>query len=104
MEHWQLVDYPSEFANQIKLFNQVCIGGKRYVVPQNEEMQEIGAVVGWGETLEEAMEHCRKAGESVTGYGIKFEMGAADKVGEAIAELEEIGMSPFKMEKKPENK
>jgi hypothetical protein len=99
MEHWQRVDYPDEFANQIKLFNQVVIDGKRYVVPQNEEMQEIGAVVGWGDTLEAAMEHAKKAGEAVEGYGIKFSMGPIENVNESIEELEAIGMSPFNLEK-----
>ena len=99
MEHWQRVDYPEEYANQIKLFNQVMIDGKRYVVPQNEEMQEIGAVVGWGDTLEAAMEHAKKAGEAVEGYGIRFEMGAVESVNESIGELEAIGMSPFTLEK-----
>lgn len=101
MEHWQRVDYPEEFSNQVKLFNQVVIDGKRYVVPQNEEMQEIGAVVGWGDTLEAAMEHARKAGEAVEGYGIKFSMGAIESVNESIEELDAIGMSPFKLEKQP---
>ena len=103
MEHWQLVDYPPEFGNQIKLFNQVMIDGKRYVVPQNEEMQEIGAVVGWGDTLEAAMEHAKKAGESITGYGIKFEMGPIESVNKSIEELAAIGMSPFTLEKQPVN-
>ena len=101
MEHWQLVDYPPEFGNQIKLFNQVMIEGKRYVVPQNEEMQEIGAVVGWGDTLEDAMEHAKKAGEAIVGYGIKFEMGPIDSVNKSIEELAAIGMSPFTLEKQP---
>ena len=105
--HWaennvQLVDYPPGFASQIKLFNCVVVDGKRYVLPQNEEMVEIGAVVGWGDTLEAAMEHARKAGEAVRGYGIKFEMGPIEKVIESIAELEAIGMSPFVMEKEPQ--
>jgi superfamily I DNA and/or RNA helicase len=62
-------------------------------------MIEIGAVVGWGSTLEEAVEHAREAGESIKGYGIKFNMGPIDTVNKAIEELVEIGISPFKMDK-----
>ena len=102
--HWaehnlQLVDYPDEFAQQIKLYNCVVVDGKRYVVCQDDEMTEIGAVIGWGDTPEEAFEHCRKAGESLKGYGVKFEMGAADKAHEQIEELAELGVSPFTLEK-----
>lgn len=93
--NWQEVNYPKEFSDQIKLFNCVVIDGRRFVVPQDDQMEEIGAVVGWGETMEEAMDHAKKAGEAVEGYGIKFSMGAADKAVEQIEELEELGMSPF---------
>jgi hypothetical protein len=101
-KNWQAVSYPDEFANQIKLFNSVMIDGRRYVVPQDDNMTEIGAVVGWGATMEEAMEHAKKAGEAVEGYGIKFSMGAADKAKEQIEELEELGISPFKLDKTKE--
>ena len=101
--HWaehnlQLVDYPDEFAQQIKLYNCVVVDGKRYVVCQDDEMTEIGAVIGWGDTPEEAFEHCREAGESLKGYGVNFEMGAADKAHEQIEELAELGVSPFTLE------
>ena len=98
-ENWQAVDYPEEFSKQIKLFNCVVIDGKRYVVTQNEDMIEIGAVVGWGDTLQEAMDHAKKAGESIKGYGIKFSMGPADTALEQIKELEEFGVSPFELDK-----
>lgn len=101
-KNWQEASYPKEFENQIKLFNCVVIGGRRYVVPQDDEMTEIGAVVGWGDTMEEAMEHARKAGESIEGYGVKFSMGAADKAEEEIEELAKIGLSPFILDKTPE--
>ena len=101
-KNWQEVSYPEEFAQQIKLFNCVVIDGRRYVVPQDDEMTEIGAVVGWGDTMEAAMEHARKAGEAIEGYGIKFSMGAADKAQEHIEELEELGISPFRMDKPKE--
>jgi len=98
-DNWQAVDYPEKYANQIKLYNCVIIDGKRFVVTQHEDMIEIGAVVGWGDTLEEAVEHAREAGESIKGYNIKFNMGPIDTVNKAIEELEEIGISPFKMDK-----
>ena len=46
-KNWQPVEYPEEFAPQIKLFNAVDIDGKHFVVPQDEELQEIGAVIGY---------------------------------------------------------
>lgn len=107
--HWaehnlQLVDYPEEFARQIKLYNCVVVDGKRYVVCQGDEMTEIGAVVGWGKTLEAALSHCQKAGESIKGYGINFEVGAIEKAHEQMEHLSKIGLPVFnqKPKKAPE--
>jgi len=102
-KNWQPVMYPEKYAQQIKLFNQVMVDGIRYVVPQDEDMTEIGAVVGWGDTMEAAMDHAREAGEAIKGYGIKFSMGAADCAIEQIEELAKLGVSPFTLEKPKTN-
>ena len=91
--------YPERFAHQIKLFNKVIVDGVSYVVTQHEDMEEIGAVVGWGDTLEAAMEHAKEAGESIQAHKVKFAMGAADKAFEQIQELEDMGVSPFQLAK-----
>jgi hypothetical protein len=101
-ENWQLVEYPEEFAHQIKLYNPAVIDGKRYVVPQDEDMPEIGCVVGWGATMEEAVEHAKRAGESITGFGIKFDPGPTEKINESLQELEDMGISPFGVDKAAE--
>ena len=36
-QNWQPVEYPKEFARQIKLFNSVMVDGRRYVVPQKRQ-------------------------------------------------------------------
>jgi len=74
----------------------------RHVLPLDDEMEEIGAVVGWGDTVEAAMEHAKKAGETVGGYKVKFSMGPADNALEQIQELEDLGVSPFTLDKTPE--
>lgn len=98
-KNWQEVSFPEKYANQIKLFNYVKVDGRRFVVPQDDEMCEVGAVVGWGDTMEVAIEHAREAGEAIKGYGLKFSMGAADNAKEQIEELERLGVSPFSVEK-----
>jgi hypothetical protein len=97
--NWQPVTYPLKYANQIKLFNSVLVDGQRYVVPQSENMSECGAVVGWGDTLQAAMDHAQEAGDSISGYQIKFNLGSAEQANEEIQKLEELGLSPFKLDK-----
>jgi len=65
-------------------------------------MIEIGAVVGWGDTLEEAIEMVKEAGETIEGYGIKFNVGPVAMAQEQIAKIEEIGVSPFSIESNKE--
>ena len=91
----QPVTFPEKYADQIKLFNSCEVDGVRYVLPLDDEMEEIGAVVGWGDTIEAAMEHAKEAGESIEGYKIKFGMGPAENANEEIAKLEKLGVSPF---------
>ena len=48
-------------------------------------------------------EHAKEAGEAVSGYGIKFSMGAAADVTKQIEELASLGVSPFKLEQSTAN-
>lgn len=95
--HLQNVIYPEKYAKNIKLFEYVVVDGKRYVLPLEKDITEIGAVVGWGDTMEEALEMVREAGESIEGYGIKFSLGPADQAVEEMNKLAEIGLPVFSL-------
>jgi hypothetical protein len=102
--HWQPVSINPKWERNLKLFNCVVVDGQRFVVPLDEEMSEIGSVVGWGDTLEEAIAMVTAAGESVKGFGVKFSVGSMDDIQEQIAELERIGVSPFQITPTPNQK
>jgi hypothetical protein len=93
--HLQPVIVPEKFARNVKLFDYVVVDGKRFVLPLEKDVHEIGAVVGWGETMEDAIEMVREAGESIEGYGIKFAIGPVEQAVEQMEKLEELGVSPF---------
>lgn len=94
-DHWQPVHIPKEYEANLKLFNSVRIDDTLYVVPQDEDMKEIGSVVGWGDTMDEAIEMAKEVGESISGYGIKFNMGPIDSAKHEIEKLEKMNLSPF---------
>jgi len=100
-DNHQPVEIPEQFERNVKLYNSILVDGRRYVVPQGDQMTEIGAVIGWGDTLEAAVAMAQEAGESVKGYGIKFGMGPIDNATEQMAELADLGVSPFEMDKFP---
>lgn len=88
---------PDKFTRFLKLYNPVVVDGRRHVVTQDEEMNEIGAVVGFGDTLEAAIDMAREVGESVEGYGVRFSLGAVELVKQEIEKIEKIGVSPFSL-------
>ena len=98
--HLQTIKFPDKYARNIKLFDYVVVDGRRYVLPLEKDVTEIGAVVGWGNTMEDALEMVKEAGESIEGHGIKFNIGPAEKAVEEMKKLAEIGVSPFTIDKK----
>ena len=101
-KNWQQISFDPKYRKNIKLFNAVKVDNNYYIVPQDDEMIEIGAVVGWGDTLEEAIEMVKEAGETIEGYGIKFNVGPVEMAKEQIAKIEEFGISPFSIESEKE--
>jgi hypothetical protein len=99
-EHTLPIDFDPKYTDQIKIYNCAVIDGRRYSVSQNEDMAEVGAVVGWGDTLQEALDHCSEAGETIKAYGVSFKLGGADEATAQMEKLEELGINPFDVEKK----
>src|SRR6185312_10179116 len=93
---------PEQFDPFVKLYNSVTIDGCRYVLSQGEDMEEIGSVIGWGGSLDEAVARVQKVGESVEAYGVKFSLGSVDQVRAQIEEMDDIGLSVFDMDKEKE--
>jgi hypothetical protein len=93
--HHLQVKIPDKFRRFVKLYNHVREEGEDYVMCQSEDMQEFGAVVGFGDSLDAAVEMAKEVGEAVDAYGLKFSLGPVDQVREQIAKIEEIGVSPF---------
>lgn len=99
--HLQPVSFPPKYARNVKLFDYVVKeDGRRFVLPLEKDVTEIGAVVGWGDTMEAAIEMVREAGEAVEGFGIKFAIGPVEKAVEEMEKLKEIGLPVFSLDSK----
>lgn len=99
VEHSLQIDFDPEFGDQIKIYNPAAVDGHHFCVPQDEQMPECGAIIGWGDTLEEAIKHMEKAADSVKAYGIKIPRGSIKDAKEQMDELETLGVSPFTIAK-----
>jgi predicted RNase H-like HicB family nuclease len=91
-KNWQAVEFPSSVRDNVKFRNLTIIDGKYYVVPQAVGLPEIGAVVGVGDTLEEACDVVKKAAKKIEGYYVDVFPEALDEAQEEIKKLKNYGI------------
>lgn len=85
--HFQPVYFPQKYASQIKLKKNMIMNGTNYCIPQSYESNDIGGVIGIGDTLEEAVNNCLSAADSIEGNGINI---AKHTLEDAQGELEKL--------------
>ena len=94
-KNWQKIKFPEEIRDYVKLRN--CYKNKDgyYCIPQDCGLPEIGAVIGLGDTLEEAFDHALQNAEQVEGYYLESKSSAIDQVREQIDKMRQLGLSTF---------
>ena len=92
-KHWQPIQIDPEVAEFVKVKNMTIIDGLTYYVPINDiEMEQIGSIVAYGNTPQEAHKKLKKYAEGVKGYGIKINVGSIDKAVEEVNKAKKIGI------------
>jgi hypothetical protein len=61
-KNWVPVEYPKSIRQYVKLRNNCVIEGHEYSMPFDEE-KTVGAIIGFGNTMEEAIEMCKENAE-----------------------------------------
>lgn len=89
-KHWLEVRFPAEVKNKVKLFSQVRIKDSIFIAPDEYGMEEIGAAIGFGKTLEEAFEDAKKVADKVDGFEVEYDESTFDKAKEQIARGEKL--------------
>lgn len=97
-DHWTPVYIKPSVRQFVKLHNHAVIEDTDYIIPSNVRMGEIGAVIGLGDTLEEAAQECRKNAEGVGGYSIKIKL---DSLPEGLKEIEKMEEYGIKFQEEP---
>jgi hypothetical protein len=95
---WQPVSFPDELRDRVKLRNATKIDGVYYAIPQACGLPEIGAVIGLGDTLQEALDDAVDNAKQISGYYLDAKMGAIDDIKEQCEKLEELGLNMFDSE------
>ena len=89
------IEIPDKLAQNVKVWNAVQVGGRLWHVPQVVETNEIGAVIGWGDSLDAAIKMATEAAGEVKAYSLNPATGSVDKAKEQIAEAQKIGLRIF---------
>lgn len=92
-ENWQAVHFPEKIRQWVKLRNACKIGDTYYVVPQNDGLPEIGAVIAIGDTMEECIEKVKGYAEQIEGYRLDIKVGSIINMQEVLKKASAIGIS-----------
>ena len=93
-KNWQAVQFPPKYRDNLKFRNLTIMDGKYYIVPHEQGLPEIGAVVALGQTMNEAIDNCKKIASEVQGYYIDLYPDSLDEAKDVFEELE--GITPQK--------
>jgi len=91
----QPISFPKEYRDNIKLRNAVMIDGKFYVLPQRAAAAEIGSIVAYGDTLEQAIGHVKEIAGEISGYQIKVPLHAFDEADDELELARKMGLDFF---------
>jgi hypothetical protein len=90
--NWMALALPEQERQWIKLKNLCMLDGQSYCVPGDVPMPEIGAVVGLGNSLEQALERVNAIAPAIQGYEVEVCLSSLDTAQERIAEGERYGI------------
>lgn len=93
-ENWQPIEFPKEFREFVKLRNAVKVNGKLYVMPQVTKLPEVGAIVGYGSSLQDAEKMATEIADSIQGYFLEIPKDSLARAEEEIEKAKEFGLWP----------
>ena len=105
-DHFLSIVIPEEYRENVFLKNYTIIDGIPRVIPQSYNLQEIGAVVAGGKTIDEAVKKVKDIIGAINQRNLKFPEEHLDKIEEEIKKLEAFGINFYSKEplKEPESK
>ena len=84
------VQFPEKISSQVKLLNAARLENQLYIIPQEHKLKAVGAVVGVGQTMAEAIGKCKAAAEQVKGYYLECNPDALDEAEEQWPKLQKL--------------
>lgn len=89
---WTAIYFPEEIRPFVKIKNLVKIDETYYFTPLDQRMPEIGAVIGLGNTLEEAIKHVQENAKQIEGYKLEIKAESLSEAQKTIESSKKIGV------------
>lgn len=89
------LDIPDDIKPYVKLRNAMFTKGRYQIIPLSVGLPEIGAVIGFGDTMEAAIDMVKEISDQVKGYYVEIKVEAFERAQEEIAKGEEYGIKLF---------
>ncbi len=86
-----LLQFPEEYREQIKLRYAAQFGDKTWILPQNSG-EEVGAIVAYGNSLEDCMAEVSEIGEQIKGTQLTVTTGSMEILNENLKDLASWGI------------
>jgi hypothetical protein len=87
-----LIQFPEEYRDQIKLRYAAQFGSETWILPQNSG-EEVGAIVAYGNSLEECMDEVNEIGSQVKGTQLSVTTGSMDDLNGSLKDLASWGIN-----------
>ena len=94
-EEPQAVYFPKEYEDRVRIKNLMYKDRVPYYIPCDIEMEEIGSVCGYGDTVADAIKDASKIAETVEGDCVHCDGGPLEKAFEQIKKLKTFGIDLF---------
>ena len=89
------IKFPESIKKYVKLMNSVKINNLYYTVPQPKGCSVVGAVIGMGNTLEEAMKMLKENADQVKAHDLDIKINFMDQAKEQMKKTQEFGIKLF---------
>lgn len=93
--HWQAVTFTGREADKkfVKWKYPCVMNGDTFIVPNDNKVSLIGAVVGIGNTVTEAINNVKRVRKEVKGYGLHSEDDSLEDAVECIKKAAKVGVT-----------
>ena len=92
-KNWVPFDIKPKHRKNVKLLYPAKIDGRFYCIPQGEESDIVGSVIGWGDTLEAARKMVKEVADDISAISIKIPVDVLDEAEGELKKSEDMGMN-----------